>query len=130
MVNIVVDTNVIISGFITTNGNPAKVTDMIRDNDERIQLCYNKKIWDEYKEVLNRSHFHFDKEKVADLLNKIKKYGVSYEPPRSTFSMIDEKDRCFYDVAVHFDAKLITGNGRHYPMEWFVVTPTEFLAGI
>jgi len=130
MVNIVVDTNVIISGFITTTGNPAKVTDMVRDNDERIQLCYNQAILEEYSDVLTREHFRFDKVKVAEFLQAVEEYGFFHEPPKSDFPMIDEKDRCFYDVAVYFGAKLITGNGKHYPVEWFIVTPTEFLAGL
>ncbi|MCL2015570.1 MAG: putative toxin-antitoxin system toxin component, PIN family [Defluviitaleaceae bacterium] len=130
MGNVVVDTNVIVSGFMSLNGNPAKIVDMIIQNDERIQLCYNAAILAEYSEVLKREHFNFNEEKVDDFLNKVEGYGLFHEPPKSTFPMIDEKERCFYDVAVHFGARLITGNMKHYPVKSFVISPTEFLAKI
>jgi len=130
MFNVVVDTNVIVSGFISLTGNPAIITDMIRDRDERIQVCYNEKIWEEYTNVLSRPKFNFDTKKVDELLQAVEKYGLFHEPPKSTFQMIDEKDRCFYDVAVYFSAKLITGNMKHYPVEEFVLSPTDFLATI
>ncbi|MCL2015568.1 MAG: putative toxin-antitoxin system toxin component, PIN family [Defluviitaleaceae bacterium] len=130
MLSIVVDTNVIVSAFMSPNGNPAQIARMIRANDERIRLCCNAEILAEYTEVLKRKHFRFDEKEVDDFLNKVNKYSLFHEPPKSTFPMIDEKDRCFYDIAVHFGARLITGNMKHYPVESFVISPTEFLAKI
>jgi transcriptional regulator with XRE-family HTH domain len=42
-------------------------------------------------------------------------------------SMIDERDRKFYDAAKTAGAILITGNSRHYPDELFIVTPAAFV---
>ncbi|MCL1986456.1 MAG: hypothetical protein FWG64_00580, partial [Firmicutes bacterium] len=83
------------SGFISRKGNHAIITDMVRDRDERIQLCCKAAILAEYTEVLKRKHFRFDEKEVDDFLNKVKKYSLFHEPPKSTFPMIDEKDRCF-----------------------------------
>ena len=43
-------------------------------------------------------------------------------------ALIDESDRAFFDVATFCEALLVTGNIRHYPIEPFIVRPTEFLA--
>ncbi|MCL2016370.1 MAG: putative toxin-antitoxin system toxin component, PIN family [Defluviitaleaceae bacterium] len=128
MGNVVVDTNVIVSGFKSPNGNPAKIVDMIKNL--QLTACYNAEILNEYQKVLARPHFNFSKEDRKNFLAVVIEYGLLHEPPKSTFPMIDEKDRCFYDVAVYFGAKLITGNMKHYPVEGFVVSPTGFLADL
>ena len=39
----------------------------------------------------------------------------------------DEEDKKFYEVAKYCNAKLITGNSRHFPKDPLVVTVTDFL---
>ena len=52
--NIVLDTNVIISAAISQVGNPAKVLESTSDNEE-IQLFLSEDILAEYEEVLSRA---------------------------------------------------------------------------
>ena len=54
MINVVVDTNVIISAALSLKGNPAKILDRITD-DEEIQLFYTNEILSEYERVLSKS---------------------------------------------------------------------------
>ena len=41
--------------------------------------------------------------------------GIKINPVTSTFSILDEDDRIFYDTAQACGAVLITGNAKHYP---------------
>ena len=39
----------------------------------------------------------------------------------------DESDKKFYEVAKHCNAKLITGNLKHFPNDGIAISPTDFL---
>ena len=122
---VVVDTNVIVSAFISPNGKPAKILHMVKNS--QLQICYNAKIWTEYTEVLTRPHFEFVNEERQEFFEHLERLGLFCQPLASTFPMPDETDRPFYDVAKHCNATLITGNAKHYPSEPFIYSPTEFL---
>ncbi|MCL1998282.1 MAG: putative toxin-antitoxin system toxin component, PIN family [Turicibacter sp.] len=125
--NVVIDTNVIISGFINTVGKPGKIVNMVISQDSRMQICYNTQILEEYENVLTRPHFNFVEEKWRKFLDNVKKHGTFCDPPPSTIPLPDETDRCFYDVAKFCKATLITGNTKHYPSEDFILSPADFL---
>ena len=122
---VVIDTNVIVSAFKSPNGKPAKILYMVRHS--QLQVCYNDKIWAEYKDVLTRPHFNFIEEERQKFFKSVERFGLLCQPLASTFPMPDETDRPFYDVAKHCNATLITGNAKHYPSEPFIYSPTEFL---
>ncbi|MCL1998471.1 MAG: putative toxin-antitoxin system toxin component, PIN family, partial [Turicibacter sp.] len=115
---VVVDTNVIVSAFISPNGKPAKILHMVKNS--QLQICYNAKIWTEYTEVLTRPHFEFVNEERQEFFEHLERLGLFCQPLASTFPMPDETDRPFYDVAKHCNATLITGNAKHYPSEPFI----------
>ena len=123
---VVIDTNIVISAAISPNGNCAKIIDAIAENKE-IQLYYNEKILFEYKEVLSRKHLRITDKIQKDIIESIKKAGIELGPNPSEILMPDESDRVFFDTALEADAFLITGNKKHYPAEYFVVLPAEFL---
>ncbi|MCL1998401.1 MAG: putative toxin-antitoxin system toxin component, PIN family [Turicibacter sp.] len=125
---VIVDTNVIVSAFISPNGKPAKILHMVKNS--QLQICYNDKILAEYRDVLTRRHFKFINEERQEFFEHLERLGLFCQPLASTFPMPDETDRPFYDVAKHCNADLITGNTKHYPPESFIHTPTEFLAAI
>jgi len=56
MQKIVIDTNLVISAFISPNGLPAKIIDYIVLSEE-VLICYNADILAEYEEVLSREKF-------------------------------------------------------------------------
>jgi len=133
----VVDTNVIVSALLNTNGTPAKILSLILNGSIKIQ--YDNRIIFEYIDVLSRKEFCFPKEMIDDLIDFIKHDGefVNAEYMKRKFS--DETDRKFYEVyssagvavglAEHtIEAKyLITGNIKHFPKEDAIVTPKDFM---
>ncbi len=54
----VLDTNVLVSGFLSVNSPPARLVDALLDR--RLQLAMDDRIEDEYRRVFARPKFHFD----------------------------------------------------------------------
>jgi putative PIN family toxin of toxin-antitoxin system len=125
MINLVIDTNILISALWSRDGKPAKIVNLIPD--EKFTFCFCGEILLEYDTVLSRPAFGFNTRQTEALLAKIVKYGKSVEVNKSTFVLPDEDDRVFYDVAKKCGAILVTGNKKHFPDEDFIMTPAEFL---
>lgn len=129
MQKIVIDTNIVITAFISPNGLQAKVLDFIVSNEEML-ICYNEDILAEYEEVLSREKFkkyNFDPEEKENFISKIIEIGILINPKESSIPLPDESDRIFYDTAKESGAILITFNARHYPKESFIMTPVKFV---
>ena len=125
--DIVIDTNIVISAALSLLGNPAGVIRLVRDNED-IKLFYNAVIFAEYKKVLAYPHLNLPAAEQEKALEAIKEIGVILEPTtKSNIALIDESDRIFYDTAKARNAYLITGNIKHYPAEPFILTPTQFI---
>lgn len=58
----VVDTNVLISGFLSVDSPPARLVDALLDR--RLQLAMDDRIEDGYRRVFARPKFHFDPVRV------------------------------------------------------------------
>jgi len=125
MLRVVLDTNVVVSALLSPNGNPAKILDLV--TDKKLNIYYSSEILSEYIDVLNRPHFNFNDKNRSDFIQNIQKFGILVTPPLSDIPLPDEDDRCFYDIANFYEAILVTGNMKHYPVKSFIVTPTEFL---
>lgn len=124
----VIDTNVLISGFLTKNTSSPTI--MILDSliNGVIIPLYNKDILKEYHEVFRRTKFNLPKEKINWILKLIMSEGVSTERVSSKEFFPDPKDIVFYEVAMSKnDAYLVTGNIKHFPKKLFVVTPVEMV---
>ena len=129
MANVVLDTNIIISAALSPQGTPAKIVNLVLDNEE-IQLYYSAEIFAEYKRVLAYKRLKIKPEIQQEILDKISIIAVSIEPTPSIVPMPDEADRIFYDVALASGAILITGNKKHFPDEPFIMTPADFAQGV
>ena len=97
---VVLDTNVLISSFLSPLGISGQVVSMALQG--QLQFCYTQEIINEYKNVSSRPGFKF--RSVADerrfVLETLQENGLTYNIPiPSTFPMPDETDRVFYDVA-------------------------------
>jgi predicted nucleic acid-binding protein len=97
------------------------------------EICYDKRILDEYTEVLARPRFQFDPIQVHDILLKIQLDGLSTEPKAERLDLPDPDDEAFLSVALAASADyLVTGNLADYPLEkrrgCMVVSPAEFLS--
>jgi putative PIN family toxin of toxin-antitoxin system len=124
-VSVVLDTNILVSAPLS-DGPPALIVDQVAE--ERIRPCFDDRILAEYWDVLSRPKFGFSLPQVNYLIHDIVRAGFSIEVSvPSGFSMPDEDDRKFYDVARTAGVVLITGNTKHYPNEPFILTPAAFV---
>lgn len=125
----VIDTNVLVSAFLKSTSVPRIVVDYVFAGD--IVPLYNEEILAEYKEVLSRPKFHFQKDAVEIAVNKIQEIGIHFDSIAVNENLPDPKDVVFYAVTMNArnekDAYLVTGNIKHFPEKPFVVTPRQML---
>jgi len=124
---VVLDTNVVVSAFLSPAGVPAIIVRLALNRD--LDICVNAAILAEYEQVLVRPKFsdrihHSDIQRFMEIVYNI---GVKIDALPSQINSIDETDRKFFDLAVAADAALITGNKKHFPTEPFVYEPAAFL---
>jgi putative PIN family toxin of toxin-antitoxin system len=122
---VVIDTNVLVSALYSRDGSPARVIALVQ-NGVAIS-CHDHRILLEYREVLARPRFNFDAWEIAGLLAQIESDGLAVSPRPLNINLPDEQDRKFYEVAKHCNARLITGNLRHFPKDETVVSVKKFL---
>jgi putative PIN family toxin of toxin-antitoxin system len=122
---VVLDTNIIVSAFLSSLGKPNRILIMALNGDIQIVLC--DEVEAEYRDVLTRPHFKFDSNRVNLVLDQLLSIGMSVDVFKSTIPFDDEDDRIFYDLAKSTGAILVTGNIRHYPTDDAVMPPAEFL---
>ena len=128
MIKAVIDTNVIVSAYITKNLEAAtsKVWEAVLQC--KLTPIYNDEILSEYSEVLHREKFGIPEHLIKWALDTIVSNGVRGECILSDEFFPDPKDVVFYEVALSKeDAYLVTGNIKHCPKNPTVVTPAEML---
>jgi putative PIN family toxin of toxin-antitoxin system len=125
---VVLDTNVLVSAFWSRDSNPAQIITLVQNNV--ITPCFDSRIMREYRGVLHRKKFGFEKWEINQVLSQIENDGLSVVPVPLQIPFTDEADKKFYELAKHCHARLITGNIRHYPRDPLVVTPAAFLADL
>lgn len=127
---IVLDTNVLVSGILSPHGPPAAVLRALLT--ERVRLCFDERILAEYRDVLCRGKFAFDRELVAELLSFLEASGFRALAQPLDLALPDPNDQMFVEVAVFSQADfLVTGNLKHFPRSArqgiAVASPREFL---
>ena len=130
MQNVVIDTNVIVSAFLSSHEDAATVLILNKLYKNKITLYYSEGVLDEYKDVLNREKFRFDKKEINKFINFVLEKGVNIEPAKIDEELFDKKDLPFYEIVMDKnvnDSKLITGNIKHFPIKPFIMTPAEFI---
>ncbi|MCL1975774.1 MAG: putative toxin-antitoxin system toxin component, PIN family [Firmicutes bacterium] len=125
MRGVVIDTNVVISSTLTSEGNPHKIMELI--SEKHVKLYYSSAILDEYKRVLAYKKLNISNQTQEKIIEEIEKLGVLVEPISSIIHLLHEDDRIFYDVAKASHAILVTGNLKHYPVEPTIMTPADYL---
>lgn len=126
----VIDTNVLVSALITRNNDAATVQVLRAVFDGRITPLYHADILAEYREVLSRPKFHLSPMDIMSVLSAFVRFGVEVFPQPTGEILVDMDDLVFYEVAMekHDDnARLVTGNLKHYPVRDFIVTPADML---
>lgn len=127
----VIDTNVIVSALLSKKEDAATVKILKELAGGRIIPLYHSDILAEYNEVLHRDKFPLTKETVDNILRIIQQFGMELEPTQTDEEFLDQDDRIFYEVAMtkrEAGSYLITGNKRHYPQKFYVVSPSEMLS--
>ncbi len=131
MLAVVLDTNVLVSGLLNRQGPPAKILDLILDDN--LEVVYDDRILGEYEDVLSRRELHFLLSKVLAIIDHIELGGQYVAPePLSAEGYTDPDDVMFAEVFIASRADaLITGNLRHYKpllkQNTPVLSPTQFL---
>ena len=125
-VKVVVDTNVIVSALMNTNGIPAKILSLILGG--KIKILFDNRIIFEYKDVLSRKEFGFPGEITDDLIDFFRRDGEFVNADYEKIKFPDESDKKFYEVYKFGEAQyLITGNIKHFPNEEGIVLPKNFI---
>jgi uncharacterized protein len=107
---VVLDTNVVVSGLLTSNGVPAKILNLALSG--AIQVSHDARILAEYVDVLARPRFKFDPARVAEVVAKLRDDGLAVDSSEcSGLQLPDADDEPFLSVALAARADfLITGN--------------------
>ena len=128
MIKAVIDTNVIVSAFITKNLESAssKVWEAVMQS--KLIPIYSEEILNEYDDVLHRKKFDIPDFLIKTAIDKIITNGIRGERIQRDEFFPDSKDVVFYEGALSKeDAYLVTGNTKHFPRKPIVVTPAEMM---
>ena len=125
---IVLDTNVIVSAFLSPEGKPAAILKMVLHDD--LEICVNTAILVEYEQVLSRVKFseRISLASIQRFFEILFEIGTKVDYVPGDIDLPDEADRKFYDTAIAASAILVTGNRKHYPDKSFIQDPADFLS--
>lgn len=130
--NVVIDTNVFVSSFLSLQGSPKRVIDLWKTG--RIILCLSRDIIAEYVEVLARFGLAGQPE-LRELLDLFaRRVNVMFAPAPPVLPIIpdDPADEKFIACAVAARAEYVVSGDRHLLNlgtygSIRVVTPSQFL---
>ena len=132
MIRAVVDTNVLVSGFLSPFGPTGRIVEWLRAGE--VHAVLDDRIAAEYADVLARPAFRLPPAEVEIVLQAIRAHGfcVTVPPGASvTVKLPDPHDAPFLDCARAEGVPLVTGNLRHFPKtvahEVEVLSPSEFI---
>lgn len=132
MIDVVVDTNVLMAALIKPNGPNRLALRTVLDPRTPLHLCYSSQIADEYADVLRRYPIvsRGILSEADALLRLVLDVGEEIVPkylPAIVYP--DDKDRPFLEAAVYAGGILLTNNLKDFPfLGVTVVAPEEFLA--
>ncbi len=131
---VVVDTNVLVSGFLNPHGAPGRLVEWMRDGTATSGL--DDRILAEYREVLLRQEFSLPPEDVRMVLSSVVAHAVwaKVGPEHAVFDLPDPDDAMFAECAAALACPLVTGNLRHFPRARMrsveILRPAEFVATV
>ncbi len=129
---VVLDTNVVVSGFLSPHGPPGRIMDLLLARQFR--LAWDDRLSDEYSEVLSRPKFGFDP-RLLDAFFAIFPFQEKVVAlPWQGEASPDADDTMLLEIALAAGAPLVTGNLRHFPPSCrgavAVLTPHEWLTAM
>jgi len=132
-VKIVLDTNVLVSAFLSPFGGPSQILQLISLG--KLTLLLDQRIFQEYRDVLARKRFHIPSELRNRILERLSEKALWITPEPVTLHLPDSEDCIFVEAAISGKADaLITGNIKHFPVSQIssvrIFLPSEFLKHI
>lgn len=125
---VVIDTNVIVSAFLSSKQDVATVLVLEALYSGKIKMVYSDEIIAEYEDVLNRDKFKLDKDEIERFIGFVVYKGIKKESKNTGVILTDVKDQPFYDLKnVLADTILVTGNIKHFPNEKQIMSPKDFI---
>ena len=128
----VIDTNVLVSGFLSPHGPPGRIVEWLRSG--HVQAVLDDRIVHEYAEVLARSAFGLPAAEVELVLAAITSKALFMEVTRFQRGLPDPDDAPFLECARAAGVPLVTGNIRHFPKmlagDVKIWTPTQFISAV
>jgi putative PIN family toxin of toxin-antitoxin system len=127
--NVVLDTNVLVSALKTQGGNCALILDLAIEGG--LTLCMDQRIMAEHERVCRDPRLKLDAEMVRTVLDFVRDTAERVVPLPRAVELPDADDRPFVEVAGQANAVLVTGNKKHFPARACravrAFTPAEFL---
>ena len=110
----VLDTNVLVSGFLNPHGPPGRLVDAVLAG--ALRITFDDRIEREYRDVLARSRFAIPPSLRNAIFGALKEQDAVTPVSRWGHAMPDPDDLPFIEAAIHAtDKVLVTGNAKHYP---------------
>jgi putative PIN family toxin of toxin-antitoxin system len=127
--NIVLDTNVLVSALLSPFQAPGRILDLILTGD--VSIVFDDRVMGECRAVLLRPKFGFDRRNIEELLDECAGSGQFVTAPPVRLDLPDPADAMFVELAVAAHAPLVTGNPRHFPpdrcLDILILSPAAFL---
>ena len=131
MIDVVLDTNVLVSTLLSPDGPHARVLMRVLERPDAFNLVVSSQILDEYRDVLGRSIVTLrglkpEADALLDLVEEVAEEVV----PKSIPALVnpDVKDKPFLEAAVYVDGVLVTNNVRDFPFRGVrILRAGEFL---
>lgn len=118
MIDIVLDTNVLVATLLTPEGEHAQELMTVLKNPQAFNLVISSQIMDEYRDVLGRSLITLrGLKEEADALLELVESVAEEVVPKAVPALVypDEKDKPFLEAAVYVDGVLVSNNTKDYP---------------
>ena len=129
MVFAIIDTNVLVSYFMSKDEGPP--TWIVRNAiGGKITPVFSSYLLNEYRRVLNREKFNIGHSSVISTIDAFLSFGFGIEVIDSMVVLPDKDDMPIYEIALStrdIDSYLVTGNTKHFPKADFVVTPKQMM---
>jgi putative PIN family toxin of toxin-antitoxin system len=129
MISAVVDTNVLVSALMNSEGASAAILKQRLLGKFRWYL--SPELLGEYSKVLPRPRLKFDQHQVSRLLRLLQRKAVLVKPHQQIQVATDPDDDMVIECALAARADfIVSGNIRHFPSQFQdirVVTPRKFI---
>jgi putative PIN family toxin of toxin-antitoxin system len=130
----VFDTNVVVSGFLSSAGPPGRIVEWLRNGE--VQAVLDDRIMTEYAEVLARPVFRLPVAEVELVLAaiRVRSFWVEAAAQHQAHDLPDPDDAAFLECARTANVPLVTGNIRHFPKfaakSTTVIAPVQFVVAL